>query len=80
MFIIFSLDPEGKPVRITFNNVTRDSYMAVPISEVAPLYEAMKSYNNIMYEEHIEMKLKAGMAYNKLYFCSKCFFNLLFLL
>ncbi|XP_068580373.1 gamma-butyrobetaine dioxygenase [Cebidichthys violaceus] len=41
-------DPEGRVVRINFNNATRDSVLDLPVHQVQPFYRALRAYVDIM--------------------------------
>lgn len=47
-FSLRSVDPEGRVVRINYNNATRDSVLDLPLHQVQPFYRALKSYVKIM--------------------------------
>ncbi|XP_021258489.1 gamma-butyrobetaine dioxygenase isoform X2 [Numida meleagris] len=59
---IIDVDYGGQPVRINFNNATRDTVFDVPAEEVRPFYAALKEFNDLLNstEHKFTYKLKPG--------------------
>ncbi|XP_033486142.1 gamma-butyrobetaine dioxygenase [Epinephelus lanceolatus] len=45
---IIDVNPEGRVLRINYNNATRDSVLDVPLHQVQPFYRALRAYVDIM--------------------------------
>ena len=62
IFIIFSLDSEGNVQSINYNNQMRSQFLNVPLGKVQPLYNALKLFNDISYDDEnlINLKLQPG--------------------
>ena len=58
----FSLDNSGVATQITYNNQTRDSFVATELKDVAEYYDAMKLWEELLNHKNsvFEMKLKDG--------------------
>ncbi|XP_076066288.1 gamma-butyrobetaine dioxygenase-like [Oratosquilla oratoria] len=54
------LDNEGQMQRINVSSQSRDSIMDLDVDEVFTFYEAIKTYNDILYENSIRVKLQPG--------------------
>ncbi|XP_052548415.1 gamma-butyrobetaine dioxygenase [Tympanuchus pallidicinctus] len=59
---IIDVDYRGQPVRINFNNATRDTVFDIPAEEVRPFYAALKEFNDLLNstEHKFTFKLKPG--------------------
>ncbi|XP_074649433.1 gamma-butyrobetaine dioxygenase-like [Tubulanus polymorphus] len=58
----FVRDNEGNVKGVCYNNQVRDTFMNLPIEDVQPLYEALRKFDDIMYDpnNHVKHTLKAG--------------------
>lgn len=59
-FPIITLDSKKNVIRIAVNNAIRDSYIDVPSEKVKPFYEAMKTFNDILYDNSVAFKMDTG--------------------
>ena len=48
-------------MRTHYSNQTRDSFLNIPIERVDPFLRALRKFDDLMYQNHITFKLKAGM-------------------
>ena len=53
-------DVEGNVVAIQCANQTRDSYMKQPVDQVEPMIRALRKLDDILYENHIRIKMEEG--------------------
>ncbi|CAL4103214.1 unnamed protein product, partial [Meganyctiphanes norvegica] len=57
---VITLDNNKEVIQVANNHAVRDSYLDLPAHKVKPFYEAMKTYNDILYENAITFKMAAG--------------------
>lgn len=59
---IISLNGEGEIVEVTYNNQVRDYTLNLPVDKVAPLYEALRIFDDALYakENIVRLKLAEG--------------------
>ena len=60
IYYFVRLDLEGKVMRTHYSNQTRDSFLNIPIERVDPFLRALRKFDDLMYQNHITFKLKAG--------------------
>ena len=60
--IFFSLDDEGIIQSLNYNNQMRSQFLNLPIDKIQPLYNALKLFDDICYDNEylINLKLKPG--------------------
>ena len=60
--MMLSLDSEGNVQSINYNNQMRSQFLNVPLGKVQPLYNALKLFNDISYDDEnlINLKLQPG--------------------
>lgn len=58
----YSLNGEGEVVEVTYNNQVRDYTLNLPVDKVAPLYEALRIFDDALYakENIVRLKLAEG--------------------
>ncbi|CAL4067646.1 unnamed protein product [Meganyctiphanes norvegica] len=57
---VIKLDNNQEVIQVAVNNAVRDSYLDLPAHKVKQFYEAMKIYNDILYENAITFKMAEG--------------------
>ncbi|CAL4066720.1 unnamed protein product [Meganyctiphanes norvegica] len=57
---VLKLDNNKEVIQVAVNDAVRDSYLDLPAHEVKQFYEAMKIYNDILYENVVTYKLSEG--------------------
>ncbi|NXN17642.1 BODG dioxygenase, partial [Indicator maculatus] len=59
---IIDVDARGKPVRINYNNPTRDTVFDIPVEKVRPFYAALKEFDDLLNstENKLTYKMKPG--------------------
>lgn len=48
MSVMFSVDSEGRVVRINYNNATRDSVLDLPLHQVQLFYSSLKAFVELL--------------------------------
>ena len=64
LFLCFRRDIEGNIVAIQCANQTRDSYMKQPVDQVEPMIRALRKLDDILYENHIRIKMEEGLYFS----------------
>ena len=62
--LLYRRDVEGNVVAIQCANQTRDSYMKQPVDQVEPMIRALRKLDDILYENHIRIKMEEGTSLN----------------
>ena len=62
--LLYRRDVEGNVVAIQCANQTRDSYMKQPVDQVEPMIRALRKLDDILYENHIRIKMEEGVSLN----------------
>lgn len=57
---VIKLDNNKEVIQVAVNHAVRDSYLDLPAHKVKPFYEAMKIFNDILYENTITFKMAEG--------------------
>ena len=53
---------DGNIVSIQCSNQTRHSFMKMPVDKVEPMLRAQSKLDNVLYENHIKIKMEEGMV------------------
>lgn len=61
---LYSVDSEGRVVRINYNNATRDSVLDLPLDQVQPFYSSLKSFVELMNqpENMVTYRMEPGQS------------------
>ena len=68
------LNDLGEVVQITHNPQSMDSYLSIPVDKVKPLYQAIKTFDELLYANNnvFNIKMKSGeedrLAYSIVHF------------
>ena len=56
------LDESGEVVQIHYSTRFRDTFCRQPLEDVEPLYQALRTFSALLYDEQniVEMQLKTG--------------------
>ena len=63
--LFLRLDDEGTIQSVNYNNQMRSQFLNLPLNEVQPLYNALKLFDDLCYDNEylINLKLKPGNVY-----------------
>ena len=63
-FPFCSTKENGEVDRINYNNQVRHTSLDIPLSDVKPLYDALKLFDDLCYQSdnHVKIKLESGMC------------------
>ena len=62
VLLIFRLDDEGTVQSVNYNNQMRSQFLNIPVDKVQQLYNALKLFDDLCYDNEylINLKLKPG--------------------
>lgn len=69
---MYSVDTEGRVVRINYNNATRDSVLDMPLDQVQPFYSSLKAFVDLLSrpENVFIYKMEPGQYGPELTYCT----------